>query len=175
MGEYVPLGKYLFFINKITEGIGDFSSGTEIAPMESPLGKLGVFICYEAIFPDLVRRFVKGGALFLVNITNDAWFGETSAPYQHLSMVTFRAIENRVSIIRAANTGISSIIDETGKIQSTTNIFTRDILMGEIPLMKNPSFYTLYGDIFAQICLGITILMILREVVKSVKRYSRKV
>ncbi|MFA4911916.1 MAG: apolipoprotein N-acyltransferase, partial [Desulfobacteria bacterium] len=160
LGEYVPLGKYLYFIDKIVEGIGDFSSGKRIEPLESPLGKLGVFICYEGIFPDLVRKFVKKGANILVNITNDAWFGDTSAPYQHLSMVTFRAVENRVFIARAANTGISSFIDATGKIRATTEIFTKGFLIDRIPLVNIHTFYTRYGDIFAKICLGITLIII---------------
>ena len=172
LGEYVPLKKLLFFVDKITEGIGDFSSGIHIMPMESVLGKFGVFICYEAIFPDLVRRFVQRGAVFLVNITNDAWFGRTSAPYQHLSMVVFRAVENKVPIARAANTGISSIIDKTGKIRSSTEIFSKGMLIGEISVKESSSFYSLHGDIFAKMCLGVTILIIFREVMKSVKRYA---
>jgi len=161
LGEYVPFGKYLYFIDKIVEGIGDFSSGKRIAPLEFPMGRLGVFICYEGIFPDLVRKFVKKGANILVNITNDAWFGETSAPYQHLSMVTFRAVENRVFIARAANTGISSFIDATGKIRYTTEIFTKGFLVDRIPLVNIHTFYTRYGDIFARICLGITLILMM--------------
>ncbi|MFH1626448.1 MAG: apolipoprotein N-acyltransferase [Pseudomonadota bacterium] len=175
LGEYVPFGKYLYFIDKIVDGIGEFSSGKRIAPLEFPLGKFGVFICYEAIFPDLVRRFVKKEADFLVNLTNDAWFGETAAPYQHLSMVTFRAVENRVFIARAANTGISSIIDATGTIRSATRIFTREFLVDEVRLVKIQTFYTEYGDVFAKICMGITLIIIFREVLKSVKRRSRKI
>jgi len=125
------------------------------------MGRLGVFICYEGIFPDLVRKFVKKGANILVNITNDAWFGETSAPYQHLSMVTFRAVENRVFIARAANTGISSFIDATGKIRYTTEIFTKGFLVDRIPLVNIHTFYTRYGDIFARICLGITLILMI--------------
>lgn len=175
LGEYVPFGKYLYFIDNIVEGVGDFSSGDRLEPLEYDSGKLGVFICYEGIFPNLVRKFVKKGANILVNITNDAWFGATSAPYQHLSMITFRAIENRVFIARAANTGISSFIEATGKIRATTEIFTKGFLLDSIPLLTIYTFYTWHGDVFAMICLGITLLIILREVLKSVKRSSRKI
>jgi apolipoprotein N-acyltransferase len=174
LGEYVPLGKYLYFIKKITAGISDFSSGESIEPLAFPLGKVGVFICYEAIFPDLVRKFVKKGACFLVNITNDAWFGKTFAPYQHHSMVVFRAVENRVFILRAANTGISSIIDATGKTRLATEIFTKGSLVDGIQLVRINTFYTEYGDIFAQICLVLMLMIIIREVLKSVRRGSRK-
>ena len=111
----------------------------------------------------------------LVTLTNDAWYGMTSAPYQHLSMVTFRAVENRVFIVRAANTGISAIIDATGKIRSATEIFTKGFVVETIRSVKLDTFYSEFGDIFAQICLGITLTMILREVIKSVSRRSRKV
>ena len=166
LGEYVPLGKYLYFIKKITAGISDFSSGESIEPLGFPLGKVGVFICYEAIFPDLVRKFVKKGACFLVNITNDAWFGKTFAPYQHHSMVVFRAIENRVFIVRAANTGISSIIDATGKTRLATGIFTKGVLVDDIHLVRIDTFYTEFGDIFAQICLVFMLIIMKRGVKK---------
>jgi len=175
LGEYVPLGKYLYFIDKLVEGVGAFSSGERVVPMEFSLGRPGVLICYEIIFPDQVRRFVKRGADFLVNLTNDAWYGKTSAPYQHLSMVVFRSVENRVFVVRAANTGISSIIDATGKIRSATGIFTKGFLVDTIPLVKVETFYTEYGDIFAKTCLGIMLTIIFREVLKSVKRRLRKV
>ncbi|MDY6853938.1 MAG: apolipoprotein N-acyltransferase [Thermodesulfobacteriota bacterium] len=167
LGEYVPLGRYLYFIKKITAGISDFSSGESTEPLASPLGKAGVFICYEAIFPDLVRKFVKKGACFLVNITNDAWFGKTFASYQHHSMVVFRAVENRVFLIRAANTGISSITDSTGKTRLATEIFTQGVLVDDIHLVKINTFYTDYGDIFAQICLVLMFIIIIKRGVKK--------
>jgi apolipoprotein N-acyltransferase len=109
----------------------------------------------------LTRQFVAGGARFLVNITNDAWFGKTSAPHQHLSMVTLRAIENRVPIVRAANTGISSLIDSTGQIRAASDLFTREVLSGTISLQQTKSVYTQCGDLFAYACLGLTALGIL--------------
>ena len=149
-GEYVPLKKLLFFVNKMVTGIGNFGSGTEYTVFPIENGKLSVLICFEVIFPDLVRRFVKSGAEFLVNITNDAWFGKSAASYQHISMVVFRAVENRRPVIRAANTGITGIIDSRGKIISQTDIFVQDKIIGNVFPEKNfKTFYTLYGDIFA--------------------------
>lgn len=151
-GEYIPLKRFFPFINKMVEGIGDFSSGSAVTLLELPEALFGVLICYEIIFPDLTRWFVKRGAHFLVNITNDAWFGNTSAPYQHLSMAVLRAIENRRCIARAANTGISAFIDATGTIQSATPLFTESVLTATIDLLTVQTFYTTYGDVFARLC-----------------------
>jgi apolipoprotein N-acyltransferase len=109
-------------------------------------------ICFEVIFPDLVRQFVDRGADYMVTITNDAWFGRTSAPYQHFGMVVFRAVENRVYFARAANTGISGIIDPFGRILRMSDIFTEDALAGEIRTGGPRTFYTAYGDLFAYAC-----------------------
>jgi len=159
-GEYVPMQDLLFFIGSLGEGIGDFKPGKEIFNFALPQGKFGVLICFEIIFPDLCRRFVKEGATFLVTITNDAWFGKTSAPYQHFSMAAFRAVENRVFVARAANTGITGIIDSTGRILKKGPIFAEEAMNGTIRLSSQKTFYTLYGDIFAWICSGFSILLL---------------
>ena len=159
-GEYVPLSDLLFFLGSLGEGIGNFKSGKEITLLRLTQAKFGVLICFEIIFPDLSRRFVKDGADFLVTITNDAWFGETSAPYQHLSMATFRAIENRVFIARAANTGISAFIDPKGRIVEQGRLFEEEAMNGTIRLMKEKTFYTLYGDVFAWICSAFTVVLL---------------
>ena len=158
-GEYVPLGEYIP-LGSLGEGIGNFKPGKEIFNFALPQGRFGVLICFEIIFPDLCRRFVKRGADFLVTITNDAWFGRTSAPYQHLSIATFRAIENRVFIARAANTGISGFIDPKGKIVEQGGIFTEEAMNRTIRLSKEKTFYTLYGDVFAWICSGFSLLLL---------------
>ncbi len=162
-GEYAPFSGILGFTRDIIGAIGDFTSGQEIRNLSLPWGNFGVLICYEAIFPDLTRQFVDQGARFLVNITNDAWFGKTSAPYQHLSMVTLRAVENRVPIARAANTGISALIDSSGRVVRSTDLFTREVLFGKIDvnLNKSSTFYTQWGDLFSYCCLGITALLVI--------------
>lgn len=157
-GEYIPLKPVFFFLNKLVVGIGDFQPGQAPVLLSIPDGqaqrqaRFGVAICYEVIFPDLVRRLANKGANFLITITNDAWFGDTVAPYQHFSMVVFRAVENRLSFARAANTGISGLIDPTGRILTATPIFTERVVTGAIPLGTPSTLYTRFGDVFARAC-----------------------
>ena len=163
-GEYVPLKKYLPFIHKLVVGVGDFSSGKWLQPLEFDGNSFGVLICFESIFPELARGFIKEGAGFLINITNDAWFGKTSAPYQHFSQAVFRAVENKVFLIRAANTGISGVVDPVGRVKLKSGIFTREDMVDTIMVIERNqpgmrdfnqrfTFYTQYGDIFAIGCL----------------------
>jgi apolipoprotein N-acyltransferase len=153
-GEYVPLSGLLGFFDKLVAGAGDFSSG-EPRPLQLDGHRLGVLICYEAIFPELARAYVGLGSDLLVNLTNDAWFGRSAAPYQHLAMTRFRAIENRIWLARAANTGISALISPSGKVVTETPLFERMQLGGTVGLGAEKTFYTHYGDLFAQICLGL--------------------
>ena len=149
-GEYVPLKGLLFFVNRLVPAAGDFASGEILAPLPGRGLSGGVLICFEVLFPELARGQVKRGADLLINLTNDAWFGKTSAPYQHLSVSVFRALENRTPMVRAANTGISAFISATGEITRKSGIFKRDLLQGEVHLHKRPmGFYTRHGDLFA--------------------------
>jgi apolipoprotein N-acyltransferase len=151
-GEYVPLSSRFPIFNTLA-GIGNIDPGEETVLFRLPRGKFGVLICFEVIFPELCREFVRNGADFMVTITNDAWFGKTSAPYQHLSQATFRAIENRLWLVRAANTGISAFVDPWGRIQKSSTLFTPAILTEEIKFKANTmTFYTRYGDLFAIAC-----------------------
>lgn len=159
-GEYVPLARFLPFVNKMVEGIGDFSPGTAITPLDTGKGKIGVLICAEVIFPELARDYVLAGSRLLVNITNDAWFGRSSAPYQHLSMTVFRAVENRAPLVRAANTGVTAIIDSKGHIRGMTRLFKEACLTGEIRLGEGGTIYTRYGDVFAGLCLAISAVIV---------------
>jgi apolipoprotein N-acyltransferase len=158
-GEYVPLARLLPFVSKMVVGIGDFSPGSAPTPLDIGKGKIGVLVCFEGIFPELSRAYVREGSRLLVNITNDAWFGRSSAPYQHLSMTVFRAVENRVPLVRAANTGITAIIDSRGHIRAMTQIFKETSLSGEVKLGTRDSIYTRVGDLFARICLGGSLLV----------------
>ncbi|GFO61795.1 apolipoprotein N-acyltransferase [Geomonas silvestris] len=153
-GEYVPLKGLFPFVNKLVAGIGDFSPGRELKPLETGNGKIGVLVCFEGIFPEISRAYVRQGAGLLVNITNDAWFGRSSAPYQHLSMTVFRAVENRVPLVRAANTGISAIIDSKGHVRGMTQLFQEATLAGQVRRGAAASFYSRHGDLFALGCLG---------------------
>jgi len=152
-GEYVPMSKLLPFVNRLVQGIGDFVPGRAIKPLMAGDTPLGVIVCYEIIFPEIARAHVNSGSRLLVNITNDAWFGRSSAPYQHLAMTAFRAVETRTPIVRAANTGITSIIDHNGHIRGMTSIFKEAVMTGESRPGQSTSFYLRHGDIFAGLCL----------------------
>ncbi len=159
-GEYVPLKMLLFFVEKMATGIGDFSPGQAFTVFEAPAGRFGVLICFEVIFPDQVRRYVREGADFLVNITNDAWFGRSSAPYQHLSMATLRAVENGVYVVRAANTGISALITPAGRIVKQSDLFVEAVLSAAVTPGTAGTFYTRYGDVFAWGCVFISVVVL---------------
>lgn len=158
-GEYVPLRSFFPFLDKLVVGVGDFCSGKGYHPLMMDGEKIGVLICFEGIFPEISREYRRRGVSLLVNITNDAWFGRTSAPYQHLSMIVFRAVENRLYVIRAANTGISAIIGPTGKIISKTGLFEETSLTGTTQFIDHKTFYSKYGDLFAYFCLVLLILL----------------
>jgi len=158
-GEYVPLKPLLPFVEKLVVGIGDFSPGNRHSLFATPQADFGVLICYEIIFSEPARRYCEAGADFLVNITNDAWFGRTGAPYQHFSMAVFRAVENRLNVIRSANSGVSGIIEPTGRILATTPLFVRTFLEGEIRINAQPTFYALHGDIGVAAC-GLMLLLL---------------
>jgi apolipoprotein N-acyltransferase len=160
-GEYVPLSSLLFFVNKLVEGIGEFIPGREATVMEAAGTRIGTVICFEVIFPEVVRRFVQNGASVMTTITNDAWFGESAAPYQHFSMVVFRSIENRVPFARSANTGISGFIDAHGRILKQSPLFTEAALTESLHPGIRRTFYTAYGDIFAIGCVIIALGFVL--------------
>jgi len=151
-GEYVPLRRFFPFIGKLAGGIGDFKAGEGFIPIKTGQHEIGVLICYEGILSEAGRIYKKKGADLLVNITNDAWFGKTSAPYQHLSMTVFRAVENKLFLARAANTGISAIIDPVGKILQQSKIFDRTILQGEVKYLEISTLYSKYGYVFVYAC-----------------------
>jgi len=166
-GEYVPLKRFLPFIKKLVTAAGDFTPGEKISPL--PVGSLsvGMLICFESIFPEIARVHTRQGADMLVNITNDAWYGRSSAPYQTLCMSVFRAIENRRPLIRAANTGFSAFIDNKGKILAESGLFCREILIKEINMVKpSLTFYTRYGDLFAVACLFFSAIILIFRMIR---------
>jgi apolipoprotein N-acyltransferase len=161
-GEYVPAREFLgYFVNRVVEGFGDMIPGTEQTLFTVKNAKLGVLICYESVFPNLTRREVKKGADVLVNITNDAWYGESSAPYQALAMATMRSVETKVPMIRTANTGISAIIKPSGQITARTPIFQRDTEIEDVGWRPVRTLYTIVGDLFSEICFALTIVGLL--------------
>ncbi|MDD5132378.1 MAG: apolipoprotein N-acyltransferase [bacterium] len=157
-GEFVPFRKYLEKIVPVLKEMGDFIPGNSLDLMKTPHGHYGVNICYEDIFPDLVRRLVKNGAEVIVNITIDSWYLDTAAPYQHFYMNVFRAIENRRWVIRSASTGISGYIDPYGNIISQTHLFKPEISIFPVSPENKMTVYTKYGDVFAKLCVLMVIL-----------------
>jgi len=160
----LPFGEYLPFKGIIPWSLigvyelSTYTPGAKVTILEVPPFRFGVTICWENIFPDLVRQFVKNGAQFIVNITNEAWFGKTAAPYQFLSMSVFRAVENQVYVVRCANTGVSCFIDPHGRIthrvsdQSGGDIFVRGSLTSSVVPLQSRTIYTRYGDWFSPLC-----------------------
>ena len=144
-GEYVPLRDYLP-VEKLVPGGGIFLPGTSFMPMKMNKTQIGAMICYEGIFPVISRKIVKNGADLLINFTNDAWYGASSAPHQHLAMYAFRALETRRWLIRATNTGFSAVISPTGKIIRKSGLYTTEIMNDSVPIIKRKSIYTLIGD-----------------------------
>jgi apolipoprotein N-acyltransferase len=163
-GEYVPMQRLFTlggrFAAKVVQEVSDFSPGSEPAVAEVDGHLVGGYICYEAVFPGLVRRFAADGAELLINITNDAWYGTTSAPYQHLAMAAFRAVENRRYMVRAANTGITAVVDPWGRILEPTRLFDRTVLVRDVPFIAEKSLYTRYGDLFARGCLAAALALL---------------
>jgi len=167
-GERVPFEEYLPFLNKLEMGQGDFFPGTETKVFRiSTKGdvknnvKFSIGICFESIFPDLIRKFCHKRAEFIAIITNDCWFGRTSAPFQHAQISVFRAIENRTGIARNANTGVTMIIDPYGRTQKQTPIFKRRIVSGDVYLRNTETFYTRYGDVFSYVVLTFALMSFL--------------
>ncbi|MGD2124736.1 MAG: apolipoprotein N-acyltransferase [Desulfobacteraceae bacterium] len=158
-GEYVPLRRFLPFVNRLVVSTGDFAPGEKIVPLELSRLSAGILICFEIIFPELARAHVKNGADLLVNLTNDAWYGMTSAPYQHFCMAVFRAVENGRPLVRSANTGFSGFITHRGKIVDHGELFTEEVLTQKIgPGDSGLTVYTRYGDFFAVFLLGIGLI-----------------
>jgi apolipoprotein N-acyltransferase len=154
-GEYVPLASLLGFVKGWAEFISEFGTGDTETVFPLPGAPFGTVICYEVIFPELFRGFVVHGATFMANITNDAWFGETSGPWQHLGMLPLRAVEHRVAIARAANTGVSAFVEPTGRIGPVLPLLERGVLHRRIPRRDRLTLYTRFGDWLVYACAGL--------------------
>ena len=171
--ERIPYaGTFRFLIEplKWNVGIGMWGIGQDTVVFMLPrhAGRSVPFasvICYESVYPDFVRQFVERGAEFLMIITNDSWWGNTSGAYQHASFASFRAIENRRWIVRAANGGISGFIDPVGHMHQRTRLYTMTTIDGEIEATDHLTFYARHGDLFAQMCLFCSGLIVILAVV----------
>jgi apolipoprotein N-acyltransferase len=185
-GEYTPLRSVFPFLGRVVPWDEDFSPGrgypvfplAGFSPPREPEPRIGVLICYEDIFPGPSREMVAGGANLLVNITNDAWFGKTPAPFQHFAASVFRAVENRVYLARAANTGYSCVIDPRGRIAGEVvdregrSLFVPGWTTVPVYPRSRPSFYTEHGDLFSWICVVLALFATLGSRPIRVKRVS---
>jgi len=177
-GEYAPYKKWLPFTGKLVAHGSDFVRGKKGQTIAWQGERLGALICYEISFPGLSRAMVNNGADILVNMSNDAWFGRTSGPYQHFSMAVFRSIENRRGLVRAANTGFSGFIGPAGRILEGAGFDTPATLARNVPLMGTTTVYTRAGDLFAAGCLVVSLvaggcILVWRLLTKKSKGYEQ--
>jgi apolipoprotein N-acyltransferase len=156
-GEYVPAKNFFFFASRLVEAVSDFSAGRSATLLPVGDRPVSVGICYEIVYPDLVRQFVAAGSELLTTITNDAWFGVTSAPHQHFAQAAMRAIENGRYLVRAANTGVSGIVDPYGRVTARSGLFVPATLVGDVRFLRLSTVYTRSGNLFAYFCVAATI------------------
>jgi apolipoprotein N-acyltransferase len=149
------------FVETISKDVGDFHAGGEYLTVSIKDQQVSAMICFEAVFPQIARRFVDKGSRLIVNLTNDGWYGRSAAPYQHLMMCRWRALENRRFLLRATNSGISAVIGPLGNLQSSGGLLTEELCRGKFAFIEASSFYTRHGDWFAGLCAIITLGLIL--------------
>jgi apolipoprotein N-acyltransferase len=154
-GEYVPLKSLLFFVGPLVEKVSDFAPGMNPVVLEADGVRTGVAICYEVVYPWITRAFAAGGAEVLTTITNDAWFGRSSAPYQHFEQASVRAVEQGKYLIRAANTGISGVVDPYGRTLAATPLFEEAAITHDVRLIQARTIYSYIGDVVAWLCAAI--------------------
>ena len=159
-GEFVPFKDLLVFAQKLTREVGELGRGTDRKVFDVNGTRVGVFICYESVFPDEVRQFAGNGAQVLVNISNDGWYGDTSAPYQHLQMARMRAVENHRWMLIDTNSGITSAIDPFGRVVTRAPRNVRTAIRVSYSALIETTFYMRNGDIFAWLCVLISVLAV---------------
>lgn len=160
-GEYVPARRVFFFMSRIVQAVSDFSAGTAVDVLPVDGHVTSTAICYEIIYPNLVRQFTLAGSELLTTITNDSWFGATSAPYQHFAQASMRAIENGRFLVRAANTGISGIVDPYGHVTAATGLYEPAVVVGDARFLTGLTIYARTGDVFAYACTALTALLLI--------------
>jgi apolipoprotein N-acyltransferase len=159
-GEYIPFKRLLFFARKLTGRVSEFSRGEDRKVFRLNGHRYGVFICYESVFADEVRHFAQLGAEVLVNISDDGWYGDTSAPWQHLNMARMRAIENRRWILRDTNNGITAVIDPYGRVRQSIPRHQTDALPAGYGFRSDVTFYTAHGDLFGWLCVILSLMLV---------------
>jgi apolipoprotein N-acyltransferase len=157
-GEFVPLKKLLFFVGPLVEAVSDFSPGTTVTMLPVHGHMISTAICYEVVYPDLMRKAVRAGSELLTTITNDAWYGTSSAPFQHFELATMRAIEQGRYLARAANTGISGLVDPYGRVLVQTNLFETTVVVGQVRVRQEQTVYARIGDVVPQAAVFLTLM-----------------
>jgi apolipoprotein N-acyltransferase len=161
-GEYIPFQNLLTFAHKLTGRVGTFERGVDrnaflLNTQAGDRHRYGVFICYEAVFADEVRQFARHGAEVFVNISDDGWYGDTSAPWQHLNMARMRAIENRRWLLRDTNSGVTAAIDPYGRVRQSIPRHQTGELDAQFGFRSDLTFYTVHGDVFAWFCVVVSL------------------
>jgi apolipoprotein N-acyltransferase len=160
-GEFVPLKSLLFFIGPLVEGAGDFTPGQSMVMLPAHGGLISTAICYEIVYPGLVRSAVLAGSQLITTITNDAWYGHSSAPYQHFLQASMRSIEEGRYLARSANTGISGFVDPYGRVLQRSAIFERTVMVGDVRMLDSRTVYGRIGDLCAYVCAALTVAALL--------------
>ena len=169
-GEYVPYKGLIAFAGTLTQGVGSFSRGGVRKVFTTEGHTFGAFICYEAVFADEIRHFAKNGAQVFVNISDDGWYGDTSAPWQHFNMARMRAIENRRWIVRATNSGVTAAVDPLGRVTQSAPRHVLTSLAVRYGYRSDVTFYSRYGDVFAILCAIIAIVAALLAVIPEMQQ-----
>lgn len=164
-GEVIPFETVLPLLKQVDFGEADFWPGEEHVVFDQGTAPFSTLICYESTFPRLAREFVAEGAQLLVNITNDVWYGRTPMPYQHASMAVMRSVENRRSLARSANSGVSMMVEPHGRVLSRLPIFEEGVLVEDLPLVSGTTFYSVRGDVFPWAVTALAFLMMVLGVV----------
>jgi apolipoprotein N-acyltransferase len=155
-GEFIPLQHYLTFVSPLVDSLLEFSPGESVVMLPVDGHLTSTAICYEVVYPSLIDTAVRGGSELLTTITNDAWYGHSSAPYQHWEMASMRAIEQGRYLARAANTGISGIVDPYGRVVERSAIFEQAGLVGEVRFLTSRTIYSVIGDAIAYAAIALT-------------------
>ena len=172
-GEYIPVRWLLFFAQPLVEGFSDFSAGESLTLLPVGAHRLSVAVCYEAVFPWLSRRAVGQGSQMLATITNDAWYGMSAAPYQHFQQARVRAVETGRYLVRAANTGISGVVDPYGRIVVQSPLFQTGLWIGEARWLDGHTVYVRLGDSLMWTCMLVTGAVLLLPLWERARRHGR--
>ena len=173
-GEYVPMQKLLPFIGPLVETVSDFAPGTRITMLPVRGHMINTAICFEAAFPSFHREAVRQGSELLTTITNDAWYGTSSAPYQHFELASMRAIEQGRYLVRSANTGFSGIVDPYGRVLLRTNLFETAAVVGEARFVQARTVYATIGDLAAFVSAALVVIVIVWALVQDRKKHANR-